>query len=101
MEANPAPKISKTTIKYIAIGLSGLVLIGGAYQLFKRFKPMNQRERILKILQETRKELFPVLKSMADTKNKRYGSATSLPKQIADELLNTRNYLNVLFLWLS
>lgn len=46
--------------------MTGLAIIGGSYQLLKKLQKKRQKGRILKILQETRRELFPSLKRLAD-----------------------------------
>ena len=64
---------------------------------------MKQRDRILKILQETRKELFPSLKRLADINadvlRRLGGSGAFLPKEFVDEMMNSRNHFKFILLW--
>ena len=62
--ANPVHKANRNIMKYMAIGAAGLALLGGSYQLFKRRQQKKQKDRVLKILQEIRKELFPIFQRL-------------------------------------
>ena len=73
MVTNPAPKNSNNTIKYIAIGFSGLALIGGAYQLLRGFKKKKQKDLILKTLTMIRRDLFPIANRMKIISNNSVG----------------------------
>ena len=92
--ANPVHKANRNIMKYMAIGAAGLALLGGSYQLFKRRQQKKQKDRILKILQEIRKELFPILQRLKKLHDslKRF-----LHMCLSDEIEKARNSGNAKF----
>lgn len=99
MEANPVPKTNRNIMKYLAIGVTGLAIAGGSYQFFKRVQRQRQKDRILKIFTEIRKELYPIYYRLTVMHNSMLESIAVgefLPQYIADELLVSGNYNGVL-----
>lgn len=93
METNPVPKTNRNIMKYLSLGVAGLAMIGGSYLLFKRVQNRRKKDFVLKIFQEIRKEMFPIvnrLKVMHDNALMRTGSV-ALPQPIGYQLLMTGN----------
>lgn len=94
MEANPVPNNSKSIIKYLAIGATGLALTGGAYLLYKKIEKKRQKDRVLRILKMIRKELFPILnhmKNMRETILEPLKGRTFLAVNAIDQIINMGN----------
>ena len=84
----------------LVIGVTGVAITGGSYQLFKFIKKKKQKVLIIRILKETRKDLFPILKYLADMRGamgNQFGGRKFLPKHITDKLLLLRNLFFVVF----
>lgn len=93
METNLVPKNSKRIIKYLAIGMAGLAIIGGSYQFFTNLQKRRQRDRVLRILHQTRRDLFPMIKNIKDSRDSMLEELGGqvLPQNLIDELINAGN----------
>lgn len=87
-------KDSNNILKSIAIGVTGLTLIGGSYLLFKRIQTKRQKDRILKTLTMIRRELFPIvnrMKRMHENYLKQTGERISEHEDFFAEVINLGN----------
>ena len=55
---------SNNLIKYVAGGLGFLAFGAGTYYLIKKLKEKRSREKTVRILNEMRREMFPVYKKV-------------------------------------
>ena len=60
---------SSNLIKYVAGGLGFLAFGAGTYYLIRKLKEKRLREKTVRILKELRREMYPVLKTVAYKSN--------------------------------
>lgn len=88
MERNKISINGKLT-QCLTIGGISLVVFGASYYFLKRSKERKQKELILTILKETRKELFPFLKEII-------GKKDTIPKDEWLDMSNTESSRHLL-----
>lgn len=83
-----AMKNSSKIMRYLAIGVTGLAILGGSYHLVRRSKAKQQKDRVIKILQEIRRDLFPILKVIANKYEdlRDYNGTDDIPVEFKEEL---------------
>ena len=81
-------KNSSKFMRYLAIGVTGLAILGGSYHLVRRSKAKQQKDRVIKILQEIRRDLFPILKVIANKYEdlRDYNGTDDIPAEFKEEL---------------